>query len=613
MKMVAQYRQVMIGLTGIMILAALCTPLMSCSSISQDIFFARYYWLFFTAVFSGCILWIPAICRPLRLTITDKLVALFLAYLYLQSIWLPDAIPANKKLLYFFASALVYFAVRIWISGTAADGRKPRLYVVAGLCFVAVVSCVVAWLQVAGYMQWYNRAFPVTGTFFHPAPLAGFAAMLCPIVFYYGYTILKYPSSADKRYGYLALGTGALLVITVLLAASRAAVAGLLGGVAFTWLTGNSHAVLAWLRKYIRWWLWLPVIAILLLIGFLSYNIRASSVNGRLLVWKVSWQMYKDRPLTGHGPDAFRYKYPDYQVQYFKSGSSRESERLLSDEVGSTYNEPLQIACELGIIGLLIYLAIIYTAIKSGRKTEPRHDGETVIRTGASGALVTWLIFSLFSYPLSLPELTVSFFIYLALCQPETAMYAHRRITVSVIWIPVLIAACTLLLFSEMKTMYRQLLAYRQWTAADKHLGLKEAVVVYRSLLPVLAHEDNFLSVYARLLSEQDLYSASNEILRHKKPYTYSDLMLMAENYTRLNDNEAAIAAYMKGHYLLPHKYLPPYRIMQLSKVKQPALASKMAALIIAMPVKILSDDVTDMKNAAKRWLKNNGDFSKEE
>ncbi|WP_321287534.1 O-antigen ligase family protein [uncultured Sunxiuqinia sp.] len=117
----------------------------------------------------------------------------------------------------------------------------------------------------------------------------------------------------------------------------------------------------------------LPIAIALLGGSYLLYQQKKDSANGRLLIWQVSWEMIKDKPLLGHGYRAFQAKYMDHQAIYFKNyPNSRLS--ILADNVKHPFNEFLKVTVEFGLGGLLLVLAffsgIIYTGTR--QKDNPK-------------------------------------------------------------------------------------------------------------------------------------------------------------------------------------------------------------------------------------------------
>lgn len=78
---------------------------------------------------------------------------------------------------------------------------------------------------------------------------------------------------------------------------------------------------------------------------------RFETVNWRLGVWTQTVEMIKDRPLFGHGPNTFMSVFQVYRVNDFENPTF-------------AHNCYIQLACEVGIIGLLSFLFIFVELTK---------------------------------------------------------------------------------------------------------------------------------------------------------------------------------------------------------------------------------------------------------
>jgi len=81
------------------------------------------------------------------------------------------------------------------------------------------------------------------------------------------------------------------------------------------------------------------------------------SVNNRLLIWNTAFEMIKDRPFPGIGIGLFKMDYLDYQAGFLKENPNYLKYLSRAEEA---HNEYLQLAAELGIIGLGIFLYILF-------------------------------------------------------------------------------------------------------------------------------------------------------------------------------------------------------------------------------------------------------------
>ena len=93
-------------------------------------------------------------------------------------------------------------------------------------------------------------------------------------------------------------------------------------------------------------------------------NIKTDESNvERLNRWSCAWRMFLDRPITGFGPGTYMFKYAPYQRSWERSNISTNAANL-----GNSHSEYLGPLSEQGLIGLLLFLAIIFTTVRTALK-----------------------------------------------------------------------------------------------------------------------------------------------------------------------------------------------------------------------------------------------------
>lgn len=96
---------------------------------------------------------------------------------------------------------------------------------------------------------------------------------------------------------------------------------------------------------------------------YMSGRDQYFSGNGRYTLWKETIEMTEDKKLFGHGIGTFRYI-------YHKHKQSKES-RELHGVFLQAHSDPIEVYFELGLIGLLTLLIIVYDFIRGLiRKTD---------------------------------------------------------------------------------------------------------------------------------------------------------------------------------------------------------------------------------------------------
>jgi O-antigen ligase len=126
------------------------------------------------------------------------------------------------------------------------------------------------------------------------------------------------------------------------------------------------------------------------------------ATSGRLTPALVALAMFRDHPVTGVGPGAFRYGYMPYQAQVRErydtalpgSGATNFAE---------THNDHLQMLAETGLPGYALFVAAI-TAIIMHTRRSPAGDVRGAAMKGIVPPLAaTFLMLALGQFPLHVP------------------------------------------------------------------------------------------------------------------------------------------------------------------------------------------------------------------
>jgi len=146
------------------------------------------------------------------------------------------------------------------------------------------------------------------------------------------------------------------------------------------------------------------------------YEDEFSSLNPRLLIWNTTLEMIKDKPFFGIGIGLFKMDYLVYQADFLQQNPSYLKYGSRSEEA---HNEYLQLAAELGIIGLGIFLYIIFIFYRSAlkflkEKKEEKGEEEKLILWGLLMGITCFLFHSMFTFPFHVPALGSAFFIIFA-------------------------------------------------------------------------------------------------------------------------------------------------------------------------------------------------------
>lgn len=240
-------------------------------------------------------------------------------------------------------------------------------------------------LSITGYVQYRNiistdQDIIVTGIYKNPAFLGGILGFLisytCPL-------IILSPKLTARHV--LIIGLLSISLPIFFLTYSRASWLSLIISIIYlVFKRGTiSHKFFHYRNLFIGF------IGLLLIIAF--YFIKQQSADGRVFIWKTSISMIKEKPILGWGHNGFKANYLDFQEKYFKAGHANKTEYYLSNNIHNTYNEPIRIIIEYGILGFILYLLLIWYVIKIKAKS--------TLAISCKASLLFYFIFGLFSFP----------------------------------------------------------------------------------------------------------------------------------------------------------------------------------------------------------------------
>jgi hypothetical protein len=331
---------------------------------------------------------------------------------------------------------------------------------------------------------------------------------------------------------------------------------------------------------------------------------KSASSTGRLLIWTISFKHALFKPFTGYGYGSFASLYPHWQGEYFGTNSKLSPYAKVADFSYVCFNEPLQLFTETGIIGLVAFSAFLFSIYK----ILPIKIRSVEVRA-FTAIISAILVFSLFSYPLHSPAML---FLFIG-CTAMLANLNERRL--SVFTVPSTVNVITQFIMIAISFL-GTILFCQQYTAVIKwetskntaYDGDNDALYPYNSIYPVLQHSGPFLLDYAEKLSIAGLYTKSTEILGETHQFMISErsLLMMGENYESIKNNQLAIRTYKELSSIVPNRFTPRARLARLYLATGDTVQAKeMARTILSMPVKILSDDIFQIKADMRFLLKN--------
>lgn len=393
----------------------------------------------------------------------------------------------------------------------------------------------------------------VCGTFSNTGIWAQFISIT--ILIAVGMLIYRYSAVASLFWGIYLLSASALLIV----ADSRAAWLSTLAGVSFL-LWQKFYKLIHNLSK--------KKIAIITIVVTISgiiifqnlYRYKADSANGRLLIWQVTGKMIRDKPIFGFGADGFRKNYMTYQGEYFKASNNSKYKMLANNNLFS-FNEFLNIGVEYGVAGLCFAIVFILSLFRKADTISPdRYTPATII---ARSCIFSFIVFGVFSYPLSIWQLTIVFIFFTALAASASLPRLHLKRSRS---IPFILIVANFILFHSCLLPYSK--AFRQWNnALSADIPADSTLYILHKIRPVLERHPSFLLNYGIHLNRAEKYEEAIPILSAScSNYpTYLGYIELGKSFEKTGKYQEAETYWTWASWMVPHKFTPLYLQMQMN------------------------------------------------
>lgn len=450
---------------------------------------------------------------------------------------------------------------------------------------IVFFSCSI--LALYSIMQFFDickslSVFKVSANFSNPAGLA--------VSLLIGFSIgLYFCNKKEFKSVYkIILIVEILMVFSIVVSFSRAAILGLIVLFCVSLLKKSKKN-----KGFIRF---LLSICVVFSIGGL-YCLKMDSAKGRILIWKCSLNMIKDKPLFGFGYNGFKKNYMSYQADFFNKNPENEFVKV-ADNTLDPFNEYIGILVNYGIVGFVIFLLCFIFLLRSYFRKKSRESEVAML------SLVGISTFSFFSYAFYYPFVwIVSILCIFVIIGPfKLIISSFLRVLVSLTAITVHIALCSYCIY--------RINAELIWKKSMIELTMLEnknsIFSNYEFLLPVLGSNYYFMYNYSAELYRDEQYVKSLQMAyRCRELITdYYLELIVVENLIKLKCYHEAINVAYKLHDMCPNRFKPLYYLLEIYKLIDDSInANQIADEIIQKKVKIPSEEVSFIIYNAKKYL----------
>jgi len=573
-----------------------------------------------------------------RISVLQLLVFAWLAWMMI--VGKPGGITYDEKFFYFSACfALFFLLVPLLRKILSSDYSQ---LIIIPIFFIAIIGCVEAikgCLQIYGLHPIYHHQFKVTGTFFNPAPFAGFLVGVLPFAIYISRvnqqsnsplmekilllfpgrkknainklcTIIFKKKLSKKTFSWIGYIIIFLILIIIPATYSRAAYLGVLSVFGVWVIIFNQPFIIInkWLNATWKKAIFYSVTPILLIsiLGGL-YLFKKDSASGRLLIWKVAIRIIEEKPNLGHGFNTFQSTFAKEQSAYFAEQQRPEQEEMLAGSVKWAFNEFLQTASETGFVGMILLLLTILYALWIGFIQKGIKDRFLSVAMACS--VLGIIVFGCFSYPFYSQPITMILFVSFAFLAALDNTIVHKgtysKLSRVLLNLTFLSAAIITMIF--LFTHYQERgKAYRLWHEADMLYTMgafSEANECFAEAYPSLRNNGLFLQKYGKSFSMNKQYNEAIKLLLEGEKFYVDEVWFttIGDAYKGLKKYDQSEHFYRMAANMVPHKFYPLYLLLKLyEEAGQLDESEAIARTILEKKVKVHSTAIEEIRMEAE-------------
>jgi len=519
----------------------------------------------------------------------DILVGIFLLYSLLGIFILHKT--SHEPLFYVKWSLLIMLYISARLIPILNTGRLLYLLVTGGL-----IQAIIVFAQCGGIISSLNGNFNITGTFTNPGHVAVYlsGSIVSAII------LLRQNYKTAGKPNQILLSIFISILFTALcLCKSRTSFIALLAALVTISLQTNWFKNLTKVRKST-----VIVIGLVLLLfaGVGSYHIRAKSADARILIWRVSTKLFTQAPLVGNGIESFKTLYMYKQAEYF-SANPNSKYNLVANNHYQSFNEFIHLACEQGIVGLLLFLSIMGYALIKGKSL--------IVRP-----LLVWLLVSsCFLYTADIFPVIILFPIIPGISDSDHCVtYSGRGYRL----------VDTTTCFAALSILLGGILVYStyhkdKYDAICKKLIQKDSFYNSEGVMTLLQHSnydiikrnEEFSLFFAKAAFNYIEPEMATKIIVEMTEYSITTSTMLCDLgilYQRQKLYSKAEKYYELAANMIPCRIMPNYLLFKLYvETEDYTNAHRMAKKILSQSVSITGSIVLRIRNEVKEWLNNSG------
>ena len=446
---------------------------------------------------------------------------------------------------------------------------------------------------VIGIFQYYDligsfsRVFSVTGTFSNPGPYGGYLMVSLMSLL----AITNKMTISNRRSLSLQIFTFLILITGLFISNSRAAILGMCVSLAFVCFQhiNSLNIKTNYIKlKYIK----AIILCCIPIVLFVLLQYKQGSVLSRILVWRVSIDMFLSNILFGIGSGNFAKTYMFFQESYFIN-NPESIFQLYSNNHHHPLNEFIHLIVEQGIIGASIIAILIHKCTKK--------QSQNILSVSALIALIT---FGLFSNISENYYLLIYLPILVGLCSNNDSCYHYKVKNENFAYAKTIIAIMSV---GVLICGYWQMSQYNQYNRAITTYSLFNRQLKYEEFEDIFNIPNiNFGLRLAKKIKDHDDAVLAVKYLNNISEYIPNSEIILDTGilYQSIGELDKAEYCFLKSSFMVPARILPNYRLFQLYIEKcDTGKALQVAEKIIKQKVSITSSLTLQIKKEAKEYI----------
>jgi hypothetical protein len=333
----------------------------------------------------------------------------------------------------------------------------------------------------------------------------------------------------------------------------------------------------------------LVLLSIILSVSVLAF--KQDSSLGRLLIYKVTFIMFRDHWQYGVGLGQFSLNYLKYQAAYFNHPGFTTKELLLADNTQHAFNDYWQFILERGIAGVIVLIIVFAVIVKTIYRALKLTNGSSIVVFAAS-LLLAISIAALFMHVFEGFIARITFMAALV-----TVFYYNAQSNLKV-YLTAIMLSLLLVTFFHWKSYLIRYSEYQKFRNAEilyKAGYIVDAEKIYCQLFKALESDADYLVGYANVLSTYGNTLKAERLLEKAVAIQSNNMYYnqLAYVYYLNKKNEKAEQAYLLAVHMVPNRFVTRFGLYNFYKnTNQSKKAIKIRADILSLPVKIPSIEI---------------------